>query len=354
MFPPPFGDHWPPSFEDLADFLEDAGQEALTWECKGGEVHPGHVVKTAAAFANSELGGYLILGPVWREGRWRLESPSVPEDATAWVASAVDRLSPRPFYDARTLDVPGGGRLVVVAIEASPVPPVLTPDGVIVERTVGQSPPVRDPARLAALFARGDAAEQAAVRAAGDAITGIYKAGASEGRLPAVAVGVAAIAENLDRESTLFTPAFVELMARVLGRWWDRGGNDCRPRVDWHEDRLDGRLECVFHGDREARLAARLDGAASVALYDAGVGSGLGLVQDRALLEALWSSARDLLTALAPDARQVVLSLAATAPGPANVVSVERRISLEGDVAGVLGSVHRELRRARGEPVYEP
>jgi hypothetical protein len=77
--------------DHLRRFLADGPDESLTWEAKGGEIRPGHVRTAVWAFANSELGGFLILGAsrgkadrAWRLGGWR------PKDEPAlWVENCL-------------------------------------------------------------------------------------------------------------------------------------------------------------------------------------------------------------------------------------------------------------------------
>jgi hypothetical protein len=188
-FPAPFGERWEHlTLTDVEAFLATAGEGALTWECKAGRARPEQIVRTAAGFANSELGGYLILGADWVGGAWVLTGADLVPDVTAWLGTAVDRLAPRPHHDARTFTIEATGvRIAVLAIEPVDVPPCLTPDGAVFERVVGQTVPVRDPGRLATLFARGEAAERKAIDAVNAAILEVVKpAGAIIARMPAV------------------------------------------------------------------------------------------------------------------------------------------------------------------------
>jgi len=127
-FPAPFGERWEHlTLTDVEAFLATAGEEALTWECKAGRARPEQVVRTAAGFANSELGGYLILGVDWVGGAWVLTGADLVPDVTAWLGTAVDRLAPRPHHDARTFTIEAtGARIAVLAIEPVDVPPCLT------------------------------------------------------------------------------------------------------------------------------------------------------------------------------------------------------------------------------------
>lgn len=337
----------------LATFLATAGEEALTWECKGGRVRAEHVIRTVAGLANSELGGYLILGANWSNGHWELDGIEL-DDATAWVSNAIERLSPRPFYDACTVsDEATGSQLVVVAVEPVGEPPCLTPDGVVFERVVGQTVPVRDASRLAALFARGEAAERDAREAVSGAILQTIKPeGASGGALPAVMIGLAAIGEVLDLERHLFSEGYEELLRGELNRWWDGRRNDCRPVIEYAQDHLEGSIVCAFHESRRVRTTSRLSGVATIALFDSEREDGLDLVQDRQFLGRIWESVRGLLVGFVPDARAAILALDVVRG--TDVKGLERRISLVDSADLTIDSIHRELRRARGEEVWEP
>jgi hypothetical protein len=60
----------------VEQFLDDAGDEGVTWEAKGaGESRGPHrdsLGKAACGFAN-QIGGYLIVGATRSDGKWRLD-----------------------------------------------------------------------------------------------------------------------------------------------------------------------------------------------------------------------------------------------------------------------------------------
>ena len=65
-----FGVPWDQiEFAEVASFLSGATDEGVTWEAKGdderGAWHPRGVRKAVCAFANSFLGGYIIVGAVF-------------------------------------------------------------------------------------------------------------------------------------------------------------------------------------------------------------------------------------------------------------------------------------------------
>lgn len=90
--------------EHVSAFLDDAGEEGLLWEAKGGGVEPnrGSVRKAVCAFANSS-GGFLIVGAD-REAatmRWSLNGvPFTREDEpSAWFDKVIrDGVAPVPDH----------------------------------------------------------------------------------------------------------------------------------------------------------------------------------------------------------------------------------------------------------------
>jgi len=213
---------------------------------------------------------------------------------------------------------------------------------------------VRDPGRLATLFARGEAAERKAIDAVNAAILEVVKpAGAIIARMPAVMAGLGAIGENLDREATLFTPAYQHVLAGVLNRWWSRQGNDCKPSIEWRQDRLLGWLSCAFRDSQTVRTTSRLGGVTTFAIFDSERRDGLALVNEGDLLERIWQSVHDLLVGFAPDTHEAMFSLHVVR-NDTEVFSVDRQLSLEEPTQPTVDSIRRELRRTRGEQVWEP
>jgi hypothetical protein len=197
----------------LESFLDDAGEEGVTWEAKGGgedqvHPHPGSLRKAACGLAN-QIGGYLIIGASHKEGKWRLDGIEAPaEEPGLWIGQILRGLQPVPRFevsDGFELD----DKKVAFVIKIEPVanPPCMTPDGRVFERVSGETLPVEDPALLDRLLRRGEhargRAEHFARRAAERAIA-----------LPdwpsqhsvSIAVGLASVGrETEDISSRLFT-----------------------------------------------------------------------------------------------------------------------------------------------------
>lgn len=160
-----FGAAWDElSLEHVRSFLADAGEEGLTWEAKGGEFGAHIVRKAVCGFANSERGGVLILG-VGGNARtgWVVEGMAIDDEEPEARVGRVLRsgVSPWPEHRVRAFEL-DGRHVVVVEVEPVAVPPTVTSQGQVYERVSSETLPVKDPVRLAALFARGDAARAAA------------------------------------------------------------------------------------------------------------------------------------------------------------------------------------------------
>ncbi|MGH2885863.1 MAG: hypothetical protein ACRDPA_24745, partial [Solirubrobacteraceae bacterium] len=150
--------------DDVRDFLDAAGPEPLLWEAKGGEPSKGEVRLQVCGFANNHEGGFLILGAPQAGNGWELDGMEFPTDPTTWVTDVVGNGAVRPYpdgLDTKAFVVADRRHLAVVRILPIATPPCNT-GGRVYERVSGQTIPVREPLRLAALFARGDEARQAA------------------------------------------------------------------------------------------------------------------------------------------------------------------------------------------------
>ncbi len=149
-------------------FLDDASDEPLRWEAKADgrdRLSASKVRETICAFANSEQGGYLILGASGGgHDPWLLPGlMRAPRDLSAWISQAADHVQPRPAIDVRVFRAaPGRGRVAVVWVPPIDEPPAMTSDGSVFVRVAGASPAVKDPRILAELFERGVAARASA------------------------------------------------------------------------------------------------------------------------------------------------------------------------------------------------
>jgi len=167
-----FGVPWPDvALEHVEAFLDEAGEEPepLLWEAKGGGDQPnaGSVRKAACGFANSEWGGYLIVGADGGKGKpWKLNGVTFrdPEPKT-WLERRAHELSPPPQRDAKAWTLDNGRRVAVLRV--NPAAGIcITPDGTVYQRVSGGTLPVTDQYVLSQLFQRGERAREAADRRA--------------------------------------------------------------------------------------------------------------------------------------------------------------------------------------------
>jgi hypothetical protein len=165
-----FGPPWDElSLAHVQSYLDEADDEPLLWEAKGTKLKADEVRRQVCAFANSHEGGYLILGAEKAVGEdnvssWVLPGVPFPDEPIMWVTNVVSDLEagvrPRPDFDVRPWEAPNG-HVAVVRVAPTSTPPCIT-NGTVYERLPGKSQTVRDPARLAELFSRGDDARRAA------------------------------------------------------------------------------------------------------------------------------------------------------------------------------------------------
>jgi hypothetical protein len=221
-------------------FLKEAGDEGLTWEVKG-DLHRSEwprreqIEKAVCGFANSRLGGVLIVGAERTDKRapgWTLPGLQPPLEAETELAiSRTIRtgVRPTPPFRVKAWEVGEGRKAAVVWVAPVDRPPSITRDGRVYERTTGATEPVSDPAMLSRLFAAGERASieaeekagRVAVRSLDAAGVLVAEAGydwsdasSMQGR---VGVGLAATGYAPDIGDRLFRRSFGEAIERQLG-----------------------------------------------------------------------------------------------------------------------------------------
>lgn len=201
---------------NITRFLADAGDEPLTWEAKAdgrGRLSPRAVRQEICAFANSERGGYLILGTTGGRGEpWTLPGlRQPPPDLSAWISSAASGVSPTPRVDVRTFRATATrGRVAIVWIPPVDEPPAITIDGGIFVRIAGASPSVTDPRVLAELFGRGATGRLSAAERAEQAVNNATR---SQHRF--VSFGGAAIGGPREIHSPIYGAAFLKDLENI-------------------------------------------------------------------------------------------------------------------------------------------
>lgn len=206
-----FGPEWEAlDLPDIQAFLDGADDEPLVWEAKGPGTDKHHVRRAVCGFANSHEGGYLVAGATRDGGVWKLSGVEFPDEPAVWIDSVVrDEVRPTPQLDVRAWRVEESERHVAIArVEPVAVPPCIT-RGTVYERVPGRTVPVKEPLRLAELFARGDharaEAQAKARRARADMLTrGRTHPNYTSNRVQ-VAVGAATAAYLVDISSRVFS-----------------------------------------------------------------------------------------------------------------------------------------------------
>lgn len=155
--------------------LADSSEETLTWEAKSdgaNQLGPQTIRKAVCGFANSERGGYLILGAELINGAYTLTGLSHPPAAElgSWVDQLVrSGMHPVPRLDHKAWS--GRPNAAIIAIDPVEEPPCLTTTGAVYIRTSGRTVPVNDSGDLARLFSLGRSfRQQRAIEAAGSLI----------------------------------------------------------------------------------------------------------------------------------------------------------------------------------------
>jgi hypothetical protein len=162
---------------DIERFLETAGNEGLTWEAKGDSAEHRwprrqQIEKAVSGFANSNLGGVLIIGAERRSRQspgWDLPGLEPPgaEEVDLALGQTIDTgVHPAPHYRVKSWPRPNGRAAALVWVPPVAQPPSITRDGLVFQRATGRTEPVTDQGALARLFDRGDRARLLAERKA--------------------------------------------------------------------------------------------------------------------------------------------------------------------------------------------
>jgi hypothetical protein len=356
------------ALDDLARFLEGAEREPLLWEAKGNALSPHEVRRQCGGFANSNQGGYLVLGASETGGGWTLDGVAFPDgEPHRYISSCLQEgVRPAPFYDVRAFDVGHGRHVAVVEVKPLAAGPCIV-RGTVYERVAGATVPVKDPARLADLFAGGARAHERA-RAAADAGT---QAGvkafealrddetADEGELPPslfVVLAVAPVAPDPGLTTRLFRESTRNRMdeaAERLARSPHPIGPQIWPRVQ--QDRRVTIARSVLPYEPDWVVTASWDGAVAVgARQPAQSGSPETIVTDA--IAPAYEAAVDLVRVLGGAGPGYVRLAVVDPQDPRWHLGV--RIARGPNVLDLdaldMPSVRRELSRAVGIDLPEP
>jgi hypothetical protein len=381
-----FGSSWSElALADVEAFLEQADDEPLLWEAKGTSLDKNEVRRQVCAFANSHEGGYVILGADRDRttGNWQLDGVAFPDEPAVWISQVVGDpergVRPRPTFDVVGWSA-SNGHVAVVRVKPTSTPPCIA-NGTVFERVPGVTQTVRDPMRLAELFARGDEARRGAQlradRAAqtlmeqslrGDA--GVFRtamplAGEADLEQPKqqlmrFAVGVAASGNGPDIAGRLFQTDFADEVRRKLSErptGLPPGYGLGPGHAEWSQEALTWRYQ----------ITGPLDSITIVrAAWDGSVAAGQVLASDDFYPDTLvdsrvateWRLSDDLLQLLGGygDIYVTVLLVGSNLPrrpDPGYVVMQRGPLS-PGVEQRHIDSLRRELLRTLGRPEPEP
>jgi Putative DNA-binding domain len=363
--------------EHVRTFLGGAGDEGLTWECKGEK--NGQSVTTKAigegvcGFANS-LGGYLILGAEQTSANrsWSLPGLCLDDpEPIAWASRVIcDRLRPIPRFDVRSWPIEGKRHVVVVQVSPIGVAPCLTVDGLAFERVTSQTKKVVDPVRLADLLQQGQASRDESerkARAAAALLDGGVPFGDTPGLRTRMTIGLAATGYTPDIASRLFSERFMTALDEkvvAMAKGFESPFQDVNVRRTRSHSHSTVEMLALVPGPtmpEEQRLGV-------VAAWDGGV----NLSWDTTTREVTagfgadtvcgmgWSLVHDLVRSLGGygEAHLAVRAASAAANRAGNVVNlvqpIERTVAIGEPESLDLAGLKREMLRASGVTTYEP
>lgn len=361
--------------EHLERFLADAEPEPLLWEAKGVQANAGEVRRQVCGFANSHDGGYLIIGAEQADnGAWSLEGVVFPDEPPVWVANVVGNGGVNPYpdgLDTRPFMTTDNRHVAVVRVAPTPTPPC-NAHGTVYERVSGRTISVREPLRLAQLFARGDQARKNAESKAHEAARWVLLEGRNHPRYandrPQFGLSLAAAGYLPDISSRLFTARFDDGVIAAMRQLHSGPRFPDGPRID-SEVRQDSRqFTLVGYDDAFGQswlVRATWSGAVAVYWVQPIPAARIDILMSGPVREA-WTAAQAILGLLAPQGPRYLQLAVAGGQFPGNPVSVESGVyERPPTVAGrgplpagvhtsVLDSMERELRRATGEMAHEP
>ncbi len=353
----PFGPAWEDlSLHSLRRFLETAIDESLTWEAKGRDIRPQLVRKCVTAFANSTLGGFLVLGASFdRAARtWSLDGWQPPTEPILWVTGCLANggVTPLPSTDARAWPVGEGRFVAVVMVRPVAVPPAITSSGEVYERLSSASVPVTNSSSLRRLFERGEAALARSARASED---GRHDLSASPpaGRQCKLVVSLASAALPGDAAALVFRDSLYRaMMTELNGPLANQPAPFNRLDTDVSQHALSV-WNMGFSEDEGYAIRIGRHGSVAISQSANDIDSGLRLMADSVdALRPLWGAAMRLLAMLTPAGPvHAAMRFYDNRQGDTDM---SRWTDLAGPWDDMLESILREARRALGRTQWEP
>jgi hypothetical protein len=361
LLPSPFGVAWDElELGHVLAFLARGTDESLTWEAKGGRIRPEHVREAVSAFANSPVGGILVLG-VTRDPATRSWAPDVWIPPNAEVATSIDDtigrggVSPLPSAETKAWALPAGGVLACVAVWPASMPPVMTSDGQVYVRTSGKSMKVTDVGDLRRLFERGAAAEARAVQRSSEASAELNAIEVTRGA-PAVVLGFASPSLPEEVAAVAFRQSFVRASvdeAVALHRSVTADGlrNHVAAAADWNQAGFTARTRDGFDNSEAYSIRVGRDGRVAVAFGSPDLSGASRPPTDIDRLLPMWSAGSRVLKRLG-----AVGPIHVTASFPSRIGAITSAVWSDVTSSGraEIDTISRDVIRAVGQAAWEP
>jgi hypothetical protein len=352
----PFGVPWDEvNHASLTEFFREPREEGQVWEGKGRTIRPEMVRRSVGGFANSVLGGYLILGiAADTDGRWQLSGWEPPGEAGQWITDCLSgRMDPPPTFDVKSWRTADGSTISVVRTWPVAIPPCVTAEGYVFERVGATTSQVKEAVTLHRLFERGETARRRAWEQSRSA-RAAFAMGNEAGRTHSISLSIASAGLAGDISDRIFVEGFARLLTdRVRALPLHAGGLTPTIRAAVSQEAVtvfstegaEGREGYTAHANRH--------GGISVGWNDPEVPSGLRAVTTVPnRLEDLWVVAAAATEAIGgTGAAHMAVRLL---DGSNSAVDVDRWLSSADVDPQVLESVSREANRALGAMHWEP
>ena len=359
-----FGRPWEAlDLKSVEAFLATAREGGVSWQALGDGSGSEEMSRQVSAFANSERGGYLLLGVDGGRGDgWRLSGlPFAGEGTALWVDGVLGAgVRPRPDYATKAFALADGRQLVVVQVPPVAEPPCATADGAVLERVSDGVAAVGNPPRLAELHARGERARRAAAAGAEALVYELFERAIPADRSFRLALALRATAHPLELDTRLFSTSFDDAVRHVLAAQLGAWGATV---LTYAQDRVSASLEAPLGAEGELEWSVQ-------ALRTGGVGAAVSAREER------WAPRRvvDLVARVVQPAWRVAVDLSDELGGGGTFHvflsvaggdrledgSLTRTVRLRRTVGwgypgrDELAGVRRELARAAGRRTHEP